>query len=223
MWPSTPKSSRCKTRKDRLSHNVPADVSISCSDLNAVPFQPEDCAGVDLTFTQTVEEEGCSPYGLITRTYTAVDGCGNQTTFVQTLHTSDDEAPVIELDTTLLDMSCGAYSQDADFGLTVTDCSLVEWTETDGIWSGVATNAWSLVGDDIDSAVEISWEDTQVVVNDEGPCYTIDREITAVDRCGNVTVQTFTLTCPAPRHPTCGLPTSLRWSTPITKVTAAWW
>ena len=78
--------------------NVPADVSISCGDLNAVPVQPEDCAGVDLTFTQTVEEEGCSPYGLITRTYTAVDGCGNETTFVQTLHTTDDEGPVLELD-----------------------------------------------------------------------------------------------------------------------------
>ena len=181
--------------------NVPADFEISCSDLNAVPFQPEDCAGVDLTFTQVLEEEGCSPYGLITRTYTAVDGCGNQTTFVQTLHTIDDEAPVIELDTTLLDMSCGAYSQDADFGLTVTDCSLVEWTETDGIWSGVATNAWSMVGDDIDSPVEISWEDSQVTLNDEGPCYTIDREITAVDRCGNVTVQTFTLTVSSTEAP----------------------
>ena len=95
---------------------MPTDVDISCGDLNAVPVQPEDCAGVDLTFTQTVEEEGCSPYGLITRTYTAVDGCGNETTFVQTLHTTDDEGPVLELDTTLLDMSCGAYSEDAAFG-----------------------------------------------------------------------------------------------------------
>ena len=76
----------------------------------------------------------------------------------------------------------------------MTDCSLVEWTETDGVWSGVATNAWSLADDDIDSAVEVSWVDTQVTVNDEGPCYTINREITAVDRCGNVTVQNFTLT-----------------------------
>ena len=75
--------------------NVPADVDISCGDLNAVPVQPEDCAGVDLTFTQVVEEEGCSPYGLITRTYTAVDGCGNETTFVQTLHTTDDEGPCL--------------------------------------------------------------------------------------------------------------------------------
>ena len=173
---------------------MPADVSISCGDLNAVPEQPVDCAGVDLTFTQTVEEEGCSPYGLITRTYTAVDGCGNESTFVQTLHTSDDEGPVLELDDSWLDMSCGAYSEDAAFGLTVTDCSLVDWSETDGVWSGVATDAWSLADDDIDSAVEISWVDTEVLVNDEGPCYTINREITAVDRCGNVTIENFTLT-----------------------------
>ncbi len=174
--------------------NVPADISISCSDLNAVPVLPEDCAGIDLTFMQTVEEEGCSPYGLITRTYTAVDGCGNETTFVQTLHTTDDEGPVLELDDSLLDMSCGAYSEDAAFGLTVTDCSLVDWSETDGVWSGVASDAWSLAGDDIDSAVEVSWVDTEVLVNDEGPCYTINREITAVDRCGNVTIENFTLT-----------------------------
>ena len=173
--------------------NVPADVDISCGNLNVVPVEPEDCAGVDLTFTQVVEEEGCRPYGLITRTYTAVDGCGNETTFVQTLHTTDGEGPVIELDDALLDMSCGAYSEDESFGLTVTDCSLVEWSEADGVWSGSATGAWSLAGDDIDSPVEVSWVDTEVVVNDEGPCYTINREITAVDRCGNVTIENVTL------------------------------
>ena len=58
----------------------------------------------------------------------------------------------------------------------------------------MATDAWSLADDDIDSAVEVSWVDTQVTVNDEGPCYTINREITAVDRCGNVTIENFTLT-----------------------------
>ena len=174
--------------------SVPADVDIACGDLNFVPVQPEDCADYALTFTQVVEEEGCSPYGLITRTYTAVDGCGNETTFVQTLHTVDDQSPILDLDDSLLDMSCGAYSEDAAFGLTVTDCSLVEWTETDGAWSGEATLAWSLAGDDIDSPVEVSWVDSEVVVNDGGPCYTVNREITAVDRCGNVTIENFTLT-----------------------------
>ena len=36
--------------------------------------------------------------------------------------------------------------------------------------------------------------DSEVVVNDGGPCYTVNREITAVDRCGKVTIENFTLT-----------------------------
>ena len=143
-----------------------------------------------MTFTQTVVEEGCSPYGLIVRTYTAVDGCGNESTFLQTLHTTGRTKDLLlSLDDSLLDMSCGMYSEDNDYGLTVSDCSLVDWSETDGVWSGVATNAWSLADDDIDSEVEVSWVDTQVSINDEGPCYTINRKVTAVDRCGNTIVQ----------------------------------
>ena len=115
--------------------NVPMDVTIACGDLNHIPAMPEDCAGVDLSFTQTVAEEGCSPYGLIVRTYTAVDGCGNESTFLQTLHTVDDEAPVVALDEALLDMSCGMYSEDNDYGLTVSDCSLQAWAESDGVWT----------------------------------------------------------------------------------------
>ena len=34
--------------------NVPMDVTIACGDLNHIPAMPEDCAGVDLSFTQTV-------------------------------------------------------------------------------------------------------------------------------------------------------------------------
>ena len=171
--------------------NVPMDVTIACGDLNHIPAMPEDCAGVDLSFTQTVAEEGCSPHGLIVRTYTAVDGCGNESTFLQTLHTVDDEAPVVALDEVLLDMSCGMYSEDNDYGLTVSDCSLQAWAESDGIWTESDILDWSLASDTVDSEVEVSWVDTQVSINDEGPCYTIDREVTAVDRCGNTCVQLY--------------------------------
>ena len=37
--------------------NVPIDLTIACGDLNHIPAMPEDCAGVDLSFTQTVAEE----------------------------------------------------------------------------------------------------------------------------------------------------------------------
>ena len=182
--------------------NVPMDVTIACGDLNHIPAMPEDCAGVDLSFTQTVAEEGCSPYGLIVRTYTAVDGCGNESTFLQTLHTVDDEAPVVALDEALLDMSCGMYSEDNDYGLTVSDCSLQAWSESDGVWTEGDILDWSLASDTVDSEVEVSWVDTQVSINDEGPCYTIDREVTAVDRCGNTRVSNFTLNVSDTEAPT---------------------
>ena len=54
----------------------------------------------------------------------------------------------------------------------------------------------------MDSEVEVSWVDTQVSINDEGPCYTIDREVTAVDRCGNTRVSNFTLNVSDTEAPT---------------------
>ena len=92
-------------------------------------------------------------------------------------------------------MSCGPTAKTQRLTADRDRLQLVAWTETDGVWSeGDGPGRWSLASDDIDSAVEVSWVDTQVPVNDEGPCYTINREITAVDRCGNVTMSNFTLT-----------------------------
>ena len=39
----------------------------------------------------------CNPVGSYIRTYTAMDDCGNTSTFVQTITLVDDEAPMLTL------------------------------------------------------------------------------------------------------------------------------
>jgi len=60
--------------------------TLSCDDLNEMKATADDCSGVvSLTFTQDLQSGTCSNPGSVSRTYTAIDGCGNVSTFDQIL------------------------------------------------------------------------------------------------------------------------------------------
>jgi hypothetical protein len=71
------------------------------------PAAVDDCSGVATSYTDVVNGGNCATY--ITRTWTATDGCGNQSSFVQNISVLDTEAPVIDF-VTEIDRPCDDYT-----------------------------------------------------------------------------------------------------------------
>ena len=164
--------------------------TLSCDDLNEMKATADDCSGVvSLTFTQDLQSGTCSNPGSVSRTYTAIDGCGNVTTFDQILDVIDEEAPVVLASEVFVD--CDEYSASTLYPLVITDCALRDWAEgEDGVWTSTFNENWSTVYDDINSLVEVEWIDSTPVLG-EGTCYTVTRTVTATDNCGNATTVSY--------------------------------
>gem|GEM_PF-613071 len=164
--------------------------TLSCDDLNEVKATADDCSGVvSLTFTQDLQSGTCSNPGSVSRTYTAIDGCGNVTSFDQILNVIDEEAPVVMASEFFVD--CDEYSASTLYPLVITDCALRDWTEgEDGVWTSTFNENWSTIYDDISSLVEVEWTDSTPVLG-EGTCYTVIRSVTATDNCGNATTVSY--------------------------------
>lgn len=103
---------------------VPGDISISCSDPVPPPAMvvaSDNCASISPSpaFTETSTKttgEGCTDYSYtITRTWTAMDPCGNSTTRTQVITVTDDSPPTFTLppDTSVV---CGAATLPASTG-----------------------------------------------------------------------------------------------------------
>ncbi len=103
---------------------VPADITISCSDAVPPPAMvvaSDNCASIGPApaFTETSTKttgEGCTDYSYtITRTWMAMDSCGNATTRTQVITVVDDSPPtfITPPDTSVV---CGAASLPASTG-----------------------------------------------------------------------------------------------------------
>ena len=149
---------------------VPANITVEC---NAIPSVPnistikaaDDCDNnPTITFNESVESGKC-PYK-ITRTWTAVDGCGNSTARMQVITVFDNSAPVISgvpADVTV----------DLDKG---------------GVIPGLPNVTAS---DNCDKNVQIKFS----VTTDTVLCdVTMIRKWTAPDNCGNETIKTQKIT-----------------------------
>ena len=180
------------TVTDTEGPSIAANVeeTLSCDDLNEMLATAEDCSGVvSLTFTQDLQSGTCSNPGSVSRTYTAIDGCGNVSTFDQILNVIDEEAPVVLAAEAFVD--CDEYNPTALYPLVITDCALRDWTEgQDGVWTSTFNENWSTIYDDISSPVEVEWTDSDPVLG-EGTCYTVTRTVTATDNCGNATTISY--------------------------------
>ncbi|MDA0945664.1 MAG: T9SS type A sorting domain-containing protein [Bacteroidetes bacterium] len=172
---------------------TPYESTNACDDITVMDYVANDCSGVtSVWFEQTLQSGTCSNPGSISRTYHAVDGCGNESTFIQILNVTDEDAPVILTPDATVD--CHAYSADEPYGHDVEDCDLRVWTEEDGQWTSTFNDNWSNEGDGLDTPVIVSWTDSAPVYNGNGEsCYIVTRTLTASDNCGNTSTATQTI------------------------------
>jgi hypothetical protein len=65
----------------------------------------DNCSGVSVTFEDVTTTEGCAT--TITRTYTAIDGCGNSSTATSSIIYADTEAPIFTFVPSSTTITCG--------------------------------------------------------------------------------------------------------------------
>ena len=152
---------------------TPADITIQCSDSilpadTNGPATATDNCGVDpnqpISYVDVDNLGGCNGTGSITRTWTALDACGNTAKYVQTITVIDTIAP--------------------SFILTPADITI----QCDDSVDPVDTNGPATASDNcgMDPNEPISYTD----IDDLGGCNgtgTITRTWTALDTCGNTT------------------------------------
>ena len=170
------------------------EVTIDACDINTWMATAEDCgSGIEsFTFTQTLQSAGCD--GALDRVYTAIDSCGHVTTFGQIVYLEDTDAP--EVSGAEITLDCGEYNPEAYYPLMVTDCSLLDWTQgplNQDDWTSADNGEFSTIYDEIDSEVEVSWSDALAEYTNGETCYRVERTVTATDRCGNETIETYQL------------------------------
>lgn len=154
--------------------NVPADVTIDCSD--AIPSAPnvtavDDCdAAPQLIETTATETIGCTTY--ITRRWYALDACGNLNQAVQLITITDQFAPVLSAYPEDLVLTCGS-AVPAPAEITATD----------------------------NCAGSLPVQFTQLTEGTAGNCSTIIRSWCATDCAGHSTCHTQTIAFAAPVAP----------------------
>ena len=116
------------------SFTVPADLSVSCTAAGLDPAETgdvsdaEDCSGTaEVTFEDVYSTDGCFANNVVTRTWTAVDDCGNATSQEQIITLVDDNAPYFTNVPAAAALTCGdelptenATAADACSDVTVT-------------------------------------------------------------------------------------------------------
>ena len=148
---------------------VPADYTVECSD--DMPMEDamasDNCGTTDLSVAAETTPGDCAGHYTITRTFTAVDDCGNSSQAVQTITVVDTTAPEISGVSEVL-IACEAYDVAEGFASATDNC-----------------------GD-----VSLTWEDAQASGGCVLPIGQFVRVYTATDDCGNSSTfeQILTLT-----------------------------
>lgn len=156
---------------------TPDDLTLECSEaLPATSAEAaDDCGSVTVTYADETVAGNCAGNYTVLRTFTAEDGCGNSSTYVQTIVFTDTTAPVV-------------ISAPSDTGYTVFAGQTipVDWPEAEDACGTVST-----------SFVDVCTEQGL-------GGYTAVRTFTITDDCGNSTDVTqtvnvtFTLGCDDP-------------------------
>lgn len=101
---------------------VPADVTISCDATIAseMALAEDDCSGVEVMSADEIIPTDCPTEYTIQRTFTAIDGCGNQAQAIQLITIEDNDAPMLSLMPSNMIIDCEATVPEAP-EVTATD------------------------------------------------------------------------------------------------------
>ncbi len=147
----------------------PADLEISCADSSlpsatGTAAAEDDCGIVLVDFEDQVDAlNGCNGTGILTRTWTATDGCGNSIDCIQTISITDNSVPVIECPSTIT-VDCSLGTDPAVTG---------EVFVTDNCTAG--------------AALDISYVDEPGMLTGCNGTGTFQRTWNVSDACGNAT------------------------------------
>lgn len=191
--------------------SVPADVTVECSD----DVSPESTGGataedgcesdVTITHDDAISDGDCDHAFVITRTWTAEDGCGNRSSADQIINVIDTTAPVLSIPADT-EVACGTSTEPESTGqATATDnCDNPGVSYSDdisGSCPAVITRTWTAVDacGNVASASQVI-----TVVDHEAPILTVPADIvidggsstapedtglaTAEDACGSADV-----------------------------------
>ena len=110
---------------------TPSFVSLPCDDFNAfneITASPSDpCTPVTLSFNDINTGLGCTG-GNITRTYSAIDDCGNVSTFTQTISFTDSTPPIFTYVPADITTTCDSELTDLESATASDNCSQVNIT-----------------------------------------------------------------------------------------------
>ncbi len=164
-------ASQVVTYEDKVAPvfaNVPPAIAISCEQAlpTTQPRATDDCA-TTVTLTERAERKKgqCEDGYTITRIWTATDNCGNSATASQVVTIQDKTAPAFAQVPASVTIACSGDMPDAEASAT----------------------------DNCDTQVKVTKRDTRKA----GACedsYTIVREWTAVDNCGNTATASQVIT-----------------------------
>ena len=148
---------------------IPADLTVECNNIPAIgsnPIATDNCdVDVDISFDETNTPGVCADSYTLTRTWTAIDDCGNMTEATQTIFVQDITDPTL----------IGIPSN------LIVDLNLGQTIPTPP----------SVIGsDNCDTDVEITFEENQT---GSGCSYLLERTWTATDNCGNEVSATQTI------------------------------
>jgi hypothetical protein len=96
-------------QEDTLAPTISGQQNITATCLNEVwptPLATDECGSVQLNYSDVSTGVSCSQ--IITRTWTAIDGCGNQSVFVQTISLQDNLSPVFNITPQNISLPCGS-------------------------------------------------------------------------------------------------------------------
>ncbi len=146
-----------------LLYGVPENTTVECGDLPGKDdgvWAEDACWGaMDVHYCDAISEGDSKCEYMVTRTYYAMDYCGNLTTATQTIHVMDNSAPVFE---------CGA-GQDITL-----DCK-----ELEGYLGCKASDV-------CDTELDVRVDDVYGYNDELKTCF-LNRTYTATDDCGNST------------------------------------
>ncbi len=153
--------------------NPPADVTLACDDLPVAPnlLATDDCPSVELTMNEVIEDSDCAGEAVYTRTWTAVDVCGNTAAHTQRITLTDQKEPTITCPA-VVNLLCSDVSEGViDSGQpTVSD----NCTPTDDL--------------------KVSFSDEVIAENCENKVRRqIARTWTVIDACGNLSTCSQTI------------------------------